>query len=179
MSRTKDPDTKYRMKLFVSNSHRYAATADPGYNADRKWVSNTTIWGKLTENLVFEPNLRFVQLTAGEKKKFIFPPEWDISSAFGKTAEDSGKKGRKRITDLIGKCGFCCASCPSYRNGKCKGCNSQGEGDCFTRDCVLKKGIDYCGLCPDFPCDDILTRSHVTVPGKEWLEWKKSEKETT
>ena len=154
------------------------ATADPGYNADRKRVSNTTIWGKLTENLVFEPNLRFVQLAAGEKKKFIFPQDWDISPAFGKPAEDGGRKGRRRISDLIGKCGFYCASCPTYRKGECKGCHDAAD-DCFTRDCVTGKEIDYCGLCPDFPSDDILTKSHATVLDKTWLEWKKREKKTT
>lgn len=91
MSRHKDPNTEYRMKLFVSNSHRYAATASPGYNKEKKWVSNTVIWGKLTEGLVFEPNLRFMLLSAEEKKKYIFPKEWNISSAFNALAtEDEG-----------------------------------------------------------------------------------------
>ena len=81
MSRPKDPDTQYRMKLFVSNKHRYAATAAPGYNENGKWVPNTTIWGKLSEDSVFEPNLRFMMLTAEEKKKYIFPEDWDTSAA--------------------------------------------------------------------------------------------------
>ncbi len=91
MSRPKDPETQYKMKQFVSNSHRYAATASPGYNAEKKWVSNTTIWGKLTKESVFEPNLRFMLLPAEEKKKYIFPKDWDISSAFKKAStEDEG-----------------------------------------------------------------------------------------
>ena len=91
MSRLKDPDTQYRMKAFVSNKHRYAATTNPGYNADKKWVPNTTIWGKLTPDLVFEPNLRFMLLKAEEKKKYIFPECWDISAAFRKPeTEDEG-----------------------------------------------------------------------------------------
>ena len=81
MSRPKDPDTQYRMKLFVSNKHRYAATAAPGYNENGKWVPNTTIWGKLSEDSVFEPNLRFMMLTSEEKKKYIFPEDWDTSAA--------------------------------------------------------------------------------------------------
>lgn len=91
MSRHKDPNTQYRMKLFVSNSHRYAATASPGYNNEKKWVSNTVIWGKLTEDLIFEPNLRFMLLSAEEKKKYIFPKEWNISSVFKEPeTEDEG-----------------------------------------------------------------------------------------
>lgn len=91
MSRPKDPKTQYRMKLFVSNNHRYAATASPCYNAEKKWVSNTVIWGKLTKDSVFEPNLRFMLLSIEEKKKYIFPEGWDISSAFKKAStEDEG-----------------------------------------------------------------------------------------
>lgn len=82
MGRVKDPNTKYRMKLFVSNNHRYAVTSDPGYNQDRKWVSNITTWGNLSETCVFSPNVRFVLLPQEEKSKFIFPPEWDISAAY-------------------------------------------------------------------------------------------------
>jgi transposase len=79
------------MKAFVSNNHRYASTADPGYNENKKWVSNITIWGKLTPELVFEPNLRFMLLKAEEKKKYIFPECWDISAAFRKPeTEDEG-----------------------------------------------------------------------------------------
>lgn len=178
MSRTKDPATKYRMRLFVSNGHRYAATADPGYNGNRKWVSNTTIWGKVTEELVFKPNLRFVNLTAAEKEKFIFPEDWDISAAFGKLPAEDRNAG-KSFSGSIGKCGFCCTFCPSYRRGKCAGCASRGEGDCFIRDCVLRRAIDCCTLCPAFPCDDILTRPHVTLFDKEWLKWKKMETEET
>lgn len=92
MSRSKDPDTQYRMKLFISNGHRYAATANPGYNKEKKWVSNTVIWGKLTEDLVFEPNLRFMLLSSEEKKKYIFPKEWNISLAF-KTPETEDEGG--------------------------------------------------------------------------------------
>ncbi len=91
MSRHKDPNTQYRMKLFVSNNHRYAATASPGYNKEKKWVSNTVIWGKLTEDFIFEPNLRFMLLTTEEKKKYIFPKDWNTSSAFKEPSiEDDG-----------------------------------------------------------------------------------------
>lgn len=48
---------------------------------------------------------------------------------------------------LIGKCGFFCKSCPTYASGACAGClDEQKPGDCFTRDCVVKRDISYCGL---------------------------------
>ena len=50
--------------------------------------------------------------------------------------------------ELLGKCGFYCGTCPTYINGNCNGCIEEHmEGDCFTRDCVIEKGIDACGLC--------------------------------
>ena len=75
---------------------------------------------------------------------------------------------------LLGKCGFYCGCCPTYRNGGCTGCMEEHTtGDCHTRDCVLSQGIDCCGACDSFPCDTILTKPHTTVLDKDWLWWKK------
>lgn len=75
---------------------------------------------------------------------------------------------------LIGKCGFYCGSCPTYVSGECAGCMEAHEaGDCYTRDCVLKRGLDYCGKCEGFPCDEIMTGEKVTVLDKNWLRWKR------
>ena len=42
----------------------------------------------------------------------------------------------------------------------CNGCLEDGIGDvlfycneCKTRKCVIKKGLQHCGHCPDYPCD--------------------------
>ena len=76
--------------------------------------------------------------------------------------------------ELIGKCGFFCGSCPTYLNDSCMGCLLEHQiGDCYTRDCVISKEIDYCGECSNFPCDTILTKPHTTVLDKDWLKWKK------
>lgn len=75
---------------------------------------------------------------------------------------------------LLGKCGFYCGSCPTYRNGKCAGCmDAHGPGDCFTRDCVLAQGFDCCGACQNFPCDELFRRKKATVLDREWLQWKR------
>lgn len=77
-------------------------------------------------------------------------------------------------SELLGKCGFYCGTCPTYINANCKGCTEEHmEGDCFTRDCVIKKGLDACGQCEKFPCDTIITKPHTTVLDSEWLKWKK------
>lgn len=75
--------------------------------------------------------------------------------------------------ELLGKCGFHCGTCPTYINGNCNGCIEEHmEGDCFTRDCVIEKGLDACGQCEKFPCDTIITKPHTTVLDSEWLKWK-------
>ncbi len=77
-------------------------------------------------------------------------------------------------TNLIGKCGFYCGSCPKFNNKNCLGCRTQHKkGDCFTYDCVDNKNITYCGLCDDFPCDEIIKRKNATVLDKDWLKWMK------
>lgn len=76
----------------------------------------------------------------------------------------------------LGKCGFYCGVCPTYRNGSCAGClDAHQAGDCATRDCVLKQGIPVCTMCHRFPCDTILETPRCTVLDKDWLQWKKSE----
>ncbi len=38
--------------------------------------------------------------------------------------------------------------------GPCKGCRDGGclMGNCGARACALSRQVDFCGLCPDFPC---------------------------
>ena len=75
---------------------------------------------------------------------------------------------------LLGKCGFYCGACPTYLKGGCRGCEeAHATGDCFTRDCVKGRGLHFCGECPQFPCDTLLTRPHSTVLDRDWLAWKK------
>ncbi len=75
---------------------------------------------------------------------------------------------------LLGKGGFYCGCCPTHLQGGCAGCLAEhSPGDCFTRDCVLDKGLSCCGACGDFPCEIILTRPKTTVLDRDWLRWKK------
>ena len=75
---------------------------------------------------------------------------------------------------LLGKCGFYCGACPTYIKGGCRGCEDEHTtGDCFTRDCVKEKKLNFCGECKSFPCDTIMTKPHSTVLDKDWLAWKK------
>jgi hypothetical protein len=79
---------------------------------------------------------------------------------------------------LIGGCGFYCGSCPTYIKGECAGCRAAHEkGNCFTFDCVQERGLAYCGQCADFPCDELFARERATVLDKNWLAWKRRERE--
>ena len=74
----------------------------------------------------------------------------------------------------LGKCGFACSTCPTFINYNCSGCMKEHlEGDCFTRDCVLSKGLEACGYCKEFPRETILSKPRTTVLDKDWLKWKK------
>lgn len=75
---------------------------------------------------------------------------------------------------LLGKCGFYCGACPTYQKGGCLGCEeAHVTGECFTRDCVKERRLNFCGECPLFPCEAIMTRPRSTVLDREWLAWKK------
>ena len=78
---------------------------------------------------------------------------------------------------LLGKCGFYCGACPTYIKGGCRGCEDEHTtGDCFTRDCVKEKKLNFCGECKNFPCDTIMTKPHSTVLDKDWLAWKRNQR---
>lgn len=40
--------------------------------------------------------------------------------------------------------------------GACKGCRDGGclLGNCGVRTCAMERGMDFCGLCPEFPCEN-------------------------
>lgn len=69
---------------------------------------------------------------------------------------------------------------PDFLEGDCQGCmEAHRAGDCYSRDCVIRKGLSFCGECLEFPCPVILTRPHCTVLDKDWLNWKRRQKEGT
>jgi hypothetical protein len=83
--------------------------------------------------------------------------------------------------DLAGRCGMYCGSCPVHRASrdkdekkifelsfstrctidqiKCEGCGTQDRfalsKGCIFRKCSIGRGIESCGLCPEFPCDTL------------------------
>ena len=69
------------------------------------------------------------------------------------------------MTDFstITACGECCTGCPKKQDGRCPGCiEADGRvpewaesGRCRVHACARKHGVQFCGLCPEFPCDHL------------------------
>ena len=92
-----------------------------------------------------------------------------------KIQEPGGQKAQRMNAALLGKCGVYCGACPTYLASNCKGCaDEHTKGDCFSRDCAAEKGLDFCGQCGKFPCDDIMNKPHATALDRDWLLWKRS-----
>ena len=64
---------------------------------------------------------------------------------------------------LITACGECCEGCKKKQNGLCKGCiEADGyvpewkeSGRCRVHACTREHGVQFCGLCAEFPCDQL------------------------
>ena len=67
------------------------------------------------------------------------------------------------MTDFstITACGENCAGCPKKQDGRCPGCiEADGRvpewaesGRCKVHACTREHGVQFCGLCPEYPCD--------------------------
>jgi len=67
------------------------------------------------------------------------------------------------MTDFstITACGECCVGCRKKENGVCPGCiESDGyvpewsqSGRCKIHACAREHGVQFCGLCGEFPCE--------------------------
>jgi hypothetical protein len=65
---------------------------------------------------------------------------------------------------LAAPCGLYCGVCSNYVDGTCHGCGCTAN-DCFAGKkhvicsiykCTLKKSIQDCSLCGDFPCTELI-----------------------
>ena len=69
------------------------------------------------------------------------------------------------MTDFttITACGECCTGCPKKLDGRCPGCiEADGRvpewaesGRCKVHACTRDHGVQFCGLCAEFPCADL------------------------
>jgi len=55
---------------------------------------------------------------------------------------------------LAAACGLYCGWCPLHLNGECGGCGLGERSECgLHRCCRVQKGLRFCSLCSDFPCE--------------------------
>ncbi|MFW9920726.1 MAG: DUF3795 domain-containing protein [Candidatus Thorarchaeota archaeon] len=61
-------------------------------------------------------------------------------------------------------CGAYCEDCPSYKGKnepQCSGCTeTKGNpwwGECKLCKCAQERGVEYCGVCSEFPCETSIT----------------------
>ena len=69
------------------------------------------------------------------------------------------------MTDFstITACGECCTGCPKKQDGRCPGCiEADGRvpewaesGRCRIHACTRDHGVQFCGLCAEFPCANL------------------------
>ena len=76
-----NPDNAYNMKLHKNGKYWYASTQRASYDQKGNCIGYRHChWGTVDkESLKFYPSRDFLYLPVRERKKFVFPPEWDIS----------------------------------------------------------------------------------------------------
>ncbi len=68
----------------------------------------------------------------------------------------------------ITACGECCGGCKKKMDGLCQGCiESDGHckewaqsGRCPVYECAKQHKVQFCGLCSEFPCNELTTKIH-------------------
>lgn len=68
----------------------------------------------------------------------------------------------------ITACGECCAGCQKKKDGVCKGCIEAdgyvpewaGSGRCRVHACARSHNVQFCGICEEFPCEQLTDVIH-------------------
>ena len=99
---------------------------------------------------------------------------------------------------LAAVCGLYCGTCEAYGIGEpetCRGCAYQlglaTDGECYVfQCCIVERGLEHCGLCPDFPCQLFLSSAEpievnrryrallrrVEIGTEAWIEEQEEER---
>jgi|GEM_PF-634926 len=127
------------------------------HNADRLWVLEYNKRG-----IEFYKKHGF-SLT-GEK---MIEDEW-VPLLKMELAKEKSRVNKDIDLSKITACGECCDGCKKKADGICKGCIEadgyvpewEESGRCKVHECTRKQGVQFCGLCEKFPCDDITKIVH-------------------
>ena len=80
MARPVDPLAPYRVSLHVTNGYTYANTQPAYTDPDTGKIKHRCVhWGRLGDNLQFIPGFEYYNASPEERRKLVFPPEWDLS----------------------------------------------------------------------------------------------------
>lgn len=82
MARHAEESTTYRVKIHLNNGYRYASTQPLVVDPDRTSGRNRhkrIHWGTVDENNKFHPNKTYLYADLSERRKLIFPDDWDMS----------------------------------------------------------------------------------------------------
>lgn len=68
----------------------------------------------------------------------------------------------------ITACGGCCTGCQKRAEGICRGCiEADGyvpewadSGRCRVHACARRHGVQFCGICGEFPCGELTNLIH-------------------
>lgn len=79
-----------------------------------------------------------------------------------------GEEKEKIDFSTITACGESCANCPKKANGICKGCiEADGyvpewadSGRCKVHACTRVHNVQFCGICENFPCQQLTSLIH-------------------
>ena len=82
MARPVDPNAQYQVKPHTTKGYVYASTQPPYIDPQTgKKKYRYVHWGTLDENLKFTPGSAFYMAEPEERKRLMFPLDWDISEA--------------------------------------------------------------------------------------------------
>jgi len=90
MSRPSNPDTPHKITLHINGGYRYATTRPLVKNDDGTHHNQSIHWGKVTEDFKFIPGSRYLYASLEERRRLIFPDNWDLSE-IDKLPSERGK----------------------------------------------------------------------------------------
>jgi hypothetical protein len=100
MARQAEESTTYKVKIHLNNGYRYASTqplvVDPERTSGRN-RHRRIHWGTVDENNKFHPNKTYLYADVSERRKLIFPDDWDMSEVASLPSER--KAGRPSSDD--------------------------------------------------------------------------------
>lgn len=100
MARQAEESTTYKVRIHMNNGYRYASTQPLVVDPDRTSGRNKhrrIHWGTVDENNKFHPNKTFLYADVSERRRLIFPDDWDMSEVASLPSER--KAGRPSSGD--------------------------------------------------------------------------------